>query len=200
MARRPAGERRQEILETLARLLRERRGEPITTAILANAVGVSEAALYRHFPSKAKMYEALLEFIEGSLFSRINRILAEEPAADTRVHHILHLVLAFAEKNPGISSLLQGGALVGETEQLRVRAGQIYDRIETHIRQVLREAEAKSPHGLRAAQTASLCGALIEGRIARFVRTGFQVSPLAGFAEEWDLLRPALFPVAGIRL
>src|SRR3990172_2518038 len=103
MARLRRGERRQLILEVLARMLQECQGEHITTAQLARAVGVSEAALYRHFPSKAKMFEGLLEFIEATIFTRINRILAEESRAEARVQNILFLLLGFADKNPGLA-------------------------------------------------------------------------------------------------
>jgi len=109
MSRPRSGERREEILQVLARMLQELPGEHITTAALAKAVGVSEAALYRHFPSKARMFESLIEFIEESIFSRINRILAEEPDPQARVQQIAILLLGFAEKNPGLARLLQAG-------------------------------------------------------------------------------------------
>ncbi|HWR87643.1 MAG TPA: nucleoid occlusion factor SlmA, partial [Acidiferrobacterales bacterium] len=109
MARPRSGERRAEILQVLARMLQEQAGEHITTAELARAVGVSEAALYRHFPSKAKMFESLIEFIEESVFTRITRILAEEPQWEARLQQIRTLVLGFCDKNPGMARLLQGG-------------------------------------------------------------------------------------------
>ena len=143
MARPRRGERRQLILEVLARMLQESQGERITTAQLARAVGVSEAALYRHFPSKAKMFEGLLEFIEETLFTRINKIIAEESRAEPRVQNILFLLLGFADKNPGMARLLYGDVLVGETERLRKRVAQIFDRIETQLKQILREGEAR---------------------------------------------------------
>src|SRR3990172_11170115 len=121
MARPRRGERRQIILETLAHMLEKNQGERITTAQLARAVGVSEAALYRHFPSKAKMFEGLLEFIEETLFTRINKIIAEESRAEARVPNILFLLLGFADRNPGMARLLYGDVLVGETERLRQR-------------------------------------------------------------------------------
>src|SRR5690606_37808541 len=135
--------RRQQILEALAKMLEDSPGERITTAALAKAVGVSEAARYRHFPSKSKMFEELIEFIEETVFTRINLILVEEPTALNRCENILYLLLTFAERNPGITRLLTGDALTGETEPLRQRIAQFYERLETQLRQVLREAELR---------------------------------------------------------
>ena len=206
MARPRSGERREEILQVLARMLQEQAGEHITTAELARAVGVSEAALYRHFPSKAKMFESLIEFIEESVFTRITRILADEPQWEARLQQILTLVLGFADKNPGMARLLQGGVLTGETERLRVRISQLYDRIETQLRQVLREGETASATSLSRGprldpigeatgaprvsvnDTAQLLLAFLEGRIAQYVRSGFTVSPVAGWEKQWELL------------
>lgn len=192
MARTRPGERRAAILQTLARMLEERHGERITTAELARAVGVSEAALYRHFPSKARMFEALLEFIEESLFTRITRILAEEPDAIRRLHAVLLLVLGFAEKNPGMARILYGDILTGETERLRRRVAQIYDRLETQLRQILREAELRDDQRWPINDVASLLHVQIEGRIARFVRSDFKVGPTAGWEQQWRLLRANL--------
>ena len=163
MARPRRGERRQTILETLAHMLEKNQGEHITTAQLARAVGVSEAALYRHFASKAKMFEGLLEFIEETLFTRINKILAEESRAEARVQSILFLLLGFADKNPGMARLLYGDVLVGETERLRQRVVQIYERIETQLKQILREAEAGENLRVPIADTAALLLAVVEG-------------------------------------
>jgi TetR/AcrR family transcriptional regulator len=188
MARPRSGERREEILQVLARMLQEQAGEHITTAELARAVGVSEAALYRHFPSKAKMFESLIEFIEESVFTRITRILAEEPQWEARLQQILTLVLGFADKNPGMARLLQGGVLTGETERLRVRISQLYDRIETQLRQVLREGEATGAPRVSVNDTAQLLLAFLEGRIAQYVRSGFTASPVEGWEKQWELL------------
>ncbi len=188
MARPRSGERREEILQVLARMLQEQAGEHITTAELARAVGVSEAALYRHFPSKAKMFESLIEFIEESVFTRITRIIAEEPQWEARLQQILTLVLGFADKNPGMARLLQGGVLTGETERLRVRISQFYDRIETQLRQVLREAEVAGGPRLAVNETAQILLAFLEGRIAQYVRSGFTVSPTEGWEKQWELL------------
>lgn len=188
MARPRSGERREEILQVLARMLQEQAGEHITTAELARAVGVSEAALYRHFPSKAKMFESLIEFIEESVFTRITRILADEPREEARLQQILALVLGFADKNPGMARLLQGGVLTGETERLRARISQFYDRIETQFRQILREGEAPGSTRLSVNETAQLLLAFLEGRIAQFVRSGFTASPVNGWEKQWELL------------
>ncbi len=188
MARPRSGERREEILQVLARMLQEQAGEHITTAELARADGESQAALYRHFPSKAKMFESLIEFIEDSVFTRITRILAEEPQWEARLQQILTLVLGFADKNPGMARLLQGGVLTGETERLRVRISQFYDRIETQLRQILREAEATGGPRVSVNDNAQLLLAFLEGRIAQYVRSGFKASPVDGWEKQWELL------------
>ena len=188
MARPRSGERRAEILQVLARMLQEQAGEHITTAELARAVGVSEAALYRHFSSKAKMFESLIEFIEESVFSRITRILAEEPQWEARLQQVLALLLGFADKNPGMARLLQGGVLTGETERLRVRIAQFYDRIETQLRQILREGETTGGPRLAVNDTAQLLMAFVEGRIGHCVRSGFTASPVEGWEKQWELL------------
>ncbi len=193
MARPRRGERRQTILETLAHMLEKNQGEHITTAQLARAVGVSEAALYRHFASKAKMFEGLLEFIEETLFTRINKIIAEESRAEARVQSILFLLLGFADKNPGMARLLYGDVLVGETERLRQRVVQIYERIETQLKQILREGEVGENLRVPIADTAALLLAVVEGSITRYVRSEFQSSPVAGWERQWDLLRKSIF-------
>lgn len=193
MARARPGERREIILHTLARMLEERHGERITTAELARAVGVSEAALYRHFPSKARMFEGLIDFIEESLFSRITRILAEESDTRARVQAITFLVLGFAGKNPGMARILYGDILLGETERLRRRVAQIYDRLETQLKQVLREGELREGRKFAIGDTASLLLALVEGRIAHFARSDFKFQPAAGWEQHWDLLSRSLF-------
>ena len=132
--------RKDQILQSLAAMLEATPGGRITTAALAKEVGVSEAALYRHFPSKAKMFEGLIEFIEDSLFSRISLITKEEPTALAQCQQILTLLLGFAEKNPGITRILTGDAITGETDRLRLRVIQLFDRLETQLKQILREA------------------------------------------------------------
>ncbi len=139
----PTTHRREQILQALALMLEEDSGKRITIAALARQVGVSEAALYRHFPSKARMYEDLIAFIEETLFERITRILDDTPHAVPRCAQILTLLLAFAEKNPGLSRLLGGDVLTGETARLRLRIHQLFERLETQLKQVLREAELR---------------------------------------------------------
>lgn len=186
--------RRQQILEVLATELERTPGERITTAGLARAVGVSEAALYRHFPSKARMFEGLIEFIEESIFGLINRILEDQKSALRRSEHIMILVLGFAAKNAGITRLLAGDVLVGETERLRSRIDQFYDRLETQFKQVLREGEMNgelSPD-LPVGPTANLMLAIIEGRLNQYVRSGFRRPPHEMWEDEWGLLEELL--------
>lgn len=182
--------RRQQILEVLASELEKSPGERITTAGLARAVGVSEAALYRHFPSKARMFEGLIEFIEESIFGLINRILEDQKSALTRSEHIMALVLGFAGKNAGITRLLAGDVLVGETERLRSRIDQFYDRLETQLKQVLREGEMNGelPPDLPVGPAANLLLAVVEGRINQYVRSGFRRPPLEMWEDQWSLL------------
>ncbi|MEM9254405.1 MAG: nucleoid occlusion factor SlmA [Pseudomonadota bacterium] len=188
-------QRRQEILEALAQMLEANPGDRITTAGLAKQVGVSEAALYRHFPSKSKMFEGLIEFIEETLFSRINMILAEEQNALRRCEKMLMLLLAFAERNPGITRILTGDALAGETDRLHKRVAQLFDRFETQLKQVIRDAEMRE--GLRPVislpAAANLLMAAAEGRISQYVRSGFQRLPTAGWPEQWQQLSSGFF-------
>ncbi|HUH36444.1 MAG TPA: nucleoid occlusion factor SlmA [Spongiibacteraceae bacterium] len=187
--------RRQQILEALAHMLEASPGERITTAGLAKVVGVSEAALYRHFPSKSKMFEGLIEFIEETVFSRVSLILSEEPLAAARCEKILGLLLAFAERNPGITRILTGDALAGETERLRARVAQFYDRLETQLRQILRDAEFSESirTTVPAGVAANLLLAAAEGRISQFVRSEFKRRPTENWQDQWPLLLDGLF-------
>lgn len=139
----PKVSRRDQILQSLAEMLEQTPGGRITTSGLAKHVGVSEAALYRHFPSKAKMFEGLIEFIEETIFSRISLILKEEGRAETRCRQVLNLLLTFSERNPGITRILTGDPLSGETDRLRLRVAQLFERLETQLKQLLREAELR---------------------------------------------------------
>ncbi|HKJ75806.1 MAG TPA: nucleoid occlusion factor SlmA [Gammaproteobacteria bacterium] len=186
--------RRQQILEALVRELETSPGQRITTAGLARAVGVSEAALYRHFPSKAKMFEALIEFVEESIFGLVNRILEDQNSAQSRCGKILEVLLGFSERNPGISRILVGDALTGENERLRARVGQFFDRLETQLKQVLREgALSGEVEGDGAAATANLLLAVAEGRMNQFVRSGFRRSPTESWTEQWEVLARGVF-------
>ena len=188
-------QRRQQILEALAQMLEANPGSRITTAGLARQVGVSEAALYRHFPSKTKMFEGLIEFIEDTLFSRISIILTEEQTAAKRCEKMLMLLLVFTERNPGLTRILTGDALAGETERLHQRVAQLFDRFETQLKQVIREAEIRE--GLRPSiplpAAANLLMATAEGRISQYVRSGFQRAPTSEWAKQWELLIGGFF-------
>lgn len=182
--------RKDQILQALARMLETAPGQRITTAALAREVGVSEAALYRHFPSKARMFEGLIKFIEETLFARITRIINEEESAEIRCQNILLLLLTFCDKNPGMTRLLTGDALAGETERLRERIAQFFSRLEAQLKQVLREAQIREnlKTTISPAILANLLLASGEGRLAQFVRSEFKVSPLDNWEEQWDFL------------
>ncbi len=199
--RQARGERRRQILEALASELETRPGSRITTARLAEVLEVSEAALYRHFPSKARMFESLIEFAEESVFGLVNRVLTEETSARERCARILTIVLTFSSRNPGITRVLLGDALVGENERLQARVVQFFDRLETQLRQVLREAEARgdpAAPGRVAGPAASLLLALAEGRMIQFVQSQFRRDPLEGWDAQWPLLCDGVF--ASVRM
>ena len=187
--------RKQQILESLAHELEKSPGERITTAGLAKAVGVSEAALYRHFASKAKMFEALIAFAEESVFSRVNRIIEEEKSTPARCAKLLYLALMFADKNPGITRVLLGDALVGETERLQTRVDQFFSRLESQFKQILREAEIRD--GIMLAlpldSACTLIVSVIEGRMHQYLRTHFKRSPVLQWEEHWQVLQQGLF-------
>jgi TetR/AcrR family transcriptional regulator len=186
--------RRQAILEALARELEENPGERITTAQLAKGLGVSEAALYRHFPSKARMFEGLIEFAEETIFGLVARILEDDKNAISRCEKMITLLLGFSAKNPGISSILVGTALTGETERLRQRVNQFFERLETQFRQILRERELTllQAGGRPVNETANLLLTVVEGHIQQFVRSGYRQSPLMGWDKQWPLLATVL--------
>lgn len=187
--------RAQQILEVLAQELETNPGSRITTAALAKAVGVSEAALYRHFASKAKMFEGLIDFTEESVFSLINRIMEQEQDVATRCERIIQLVLGFAERNPGITRILLGDALIGENERLRTRVAKFFERIETQLKQILREANLsgdKRP-AIPIDAGANQIMALIEGRMNQYARSNFTYKPTAHINEQWAALEVGLF-------
>jgi TetR/AcrR family transcriptional regulator len=187
------GSRAQEILQTLARMLETSKGR-ITTASLAAELGISEAALYRHFPSKTRMYESLIDFIEETIFGRVRGIVNDEPDAINQCHRILSLVIAFCHKNPGITRILNGDALAIENERLHQRVAQFFDRLESQIKQALREAEVQD--GLELCVPVSVAANLmvvsVEGKISQFVRSNFQISPNQHWAEQWSLVSAAI--------
>jgi len=186
--------RRQQILEALARELEASPGERITTAGLAKAVGVSEAALYRHFPSKAKMFEGLIEFIEESVFGLINRILHEDKDMYIRLEKTLALLLGFAEKNAGMTRILTGDVLTGETERLRARIAKFYERVETQLKQILREGEMNGEFqaSIAIASQANFLLAFVEGKFVQYVNSGFAQKPLSGWSDQWSLVQQSL--------
>ncbi|EIN6339508.1 nucleoid occlusion factor SlmA [Vibrio parahaemolyticus] len=183
--------RREEILQALAQMLESAEGASrITTAKLAKQVGVSEAALYRHFPSKARMFEGLIEFIEEALMTRINRILDDEKDTLERIRMVIHLILAFSERNPGLTRILSGHALMFENERLRERINQLFERIETQLRQILRERKIREGKSFPVEErilAAQILGQ-VEGSLNRFVRSDFKYQPTANFDEYWALL------------
>lgn len=186
--------RRDQILQALASMLESNLGERITTASLAAHIGVSEAALYRHFPSKAKMFEGLIGFIDEAIFTRINLIMGDIQQADKRCETIMYLVLGFAEKNPGLSRLLSGDALVGETARLRDHMQRFFNRIETQFKQILKEAElneAKVPTQTTSS-AANLLTVYLEGKVRQYVRSEFKLKPTDYWQEQWQMLSPTL--------
>lgn len=189
------GERKQQILETLTQMLEQTPTNKITTAQLAARVGVSEAALYRHFPSKAKMYEALIEFSEETLFSRISGIYQEPFPVDEKCYRILAVALTFTERNPGICRLLAGDALAGEIPRLGQRVHQLFERLETQLKQLLREAEyrEKIATSVTGNEAANLLVAIIEGKIRQFIRSGFNRRPMEQWQSQWQPIRDSLF-------
>ena len=189
------GQRKEEILQTLARLLEDRSGAPITTARLAAEVGVSEAALYRHFPSKAKMFDALVDYIEEAIFPRVSLILKNEQDGIARCRRIAELILVFAATNPGLTRILSGHALIGENDRLLSRVNHILGRLESQFKQVIREAEAVE--GLRTRDTlgvaVGILTAFIDGKLMRYVRSHFSHKPDAEWPVEWPILERAMF-------
>lgn len=189
MATKP-GERKLQILQTLAEMLQNPKGEKITTAALAARLDVSEAALYRHFASKAQMFEGLIEFIESSLFSVINAIQAEQQSGIKQVELIMALLLGFAQKNRGLTRVLIGDSLVNEDDRLQTRINQLIDRCEAALKQALRIAvtdnELLAPDDIGS--TANMLMCYIVGRWNQFAKSGFVRDPMAHWALQWSML------------
>lgn len=184
------GERKLQILQTLAAMLQDPAGEKITTAALAERLQVSEAALYRHFASKAQMYEGLIEFIEQTVFSLVNKIATEETSGRRQVEAMLPVLLGFAAKNPGMTRVLIGDALVHEHERLQVRINQLHDRLEAQIKQSLRFAvtQGELPEGRDVAAQANLILAFVVGRWHQFAKSRFKRVPTEGLDVQTALL------------
>jgi TetR/AcrR family transcriptional regulator len=178
------GERRTQILQSLAAMLEEPGSARITTAQLAARLDVSEAALYRHFASKAQMYEGLIEFVEATLFGLINRIAEHEPSGVNQLRATVDLLLGFAEKNRGMTRVLIGDALVTEDDRLKVRVNQLHDRLEASLRQSCRVAQAQGelPPRPDAESRANALLALVVGRWHQFAKSDFKRLP----SEFWD--------------
>ncbi|MFP4614400.1 MAG: nucleoid occlusion factor SlmA [Thiohalorhabdus sp.] len=189
------GQRREEILQALARMLENNTDGRVTTAALAQEVGVSEAALYRHFGSKSQMFEALIEFIEESLFSRVNRIVEAEEDPREQCESILRLWLGFAGKNPGLARLMLGEAIQGESDNLRSRVNQLLERLETQLKHVLKRArlESQLSGDTDALAAANLLVAVVHGRINQYSRSNFKVDPTHQWSAQWAILEGGLF-------
>jgi TetR/AcrR family transcriptional regulator len=184
------GERRLQILQTLAEMLENPKGEKITTAALAAKLECSEAALYRHFASKAQMFEGLIEFIETSLLGVINQISAEESQGLQQVEHILALLLNFAQRNRGMTKVLTGDALVNENERLQARINQLLDKIEAALKQALRVAATQEQLSADAdfGGLANILLCYIIGRWQQYAKSGFTREPLTNWAQQWPML------------
>jgi TetR/AcrR family transcriptional regulator len=178
--RRPKpGERRLQILQAIAAMLQEGPSEKVTTAALAARLSLSEAALYRHFASKAQMYEGLLDFVEETIFGLINQIEAQPAKARAKARDIVVMLLNFAEKNPGMTRVLIGDAIVNEDSRLQARVNQLIDRVEASLRQCLRLHGAEDGAGAEqdAAARAHVVMSYVQGVWLQFAKSGFRKSP-----------------------
>src|SRR5512140_2456190 len=184
---RKPGARKLQILQTLAAMLEAPAPEKITTAALAGRLDVSEAALYRHFASKAQMFEGLIEFIEETLFSLINKITSEEQSGLKQIEAIIALLLGFAQKNRGMTRVLIGDALVHENARLQLRINQLHDRVEATLKQALRFAASQNelPALPDPAARANLIMGFVTGRWHQFAKSGFKRDPLQYWNEQW---------------
>ena len=178
------GERRLEILKALAQMLEQPKWERITTAALAATLDVSEAALYRHFASKAQMFEGLIEFIENSVFTLANRIAQDEPDGARQADKLVEMLLAFAEKNPGMVRVMTGDALVGEHERLQARMNQFFDRFEASLKQALRAGAGSTGAGGDVAAQAGALTRYAIGCLHQFAKSGFAKKPVESYAAQ----------------
>jgi TetR/AcrR family transcriptional regulator len=184
------GERKLQILQTLAGMLENPKAEKITTAALAARLDCSEAALYRHFASKAQMFEGLIEFVESSLFSVINQISAEEAQGLQQVEHILALLLNFAQRNRGMTKVLTGDALTNENERLQLRINHLLDKIEAALKQALRVAATQEQISASAdfGALANVLLCYVIGRWQQYAKSGFTREPMAQWPQQWPML------------
>ncbi len=183
-----ASDRKQQILETLAKMLEQPKREKITTASLAAKLDVSEAALYRHFANKAQMFEGLIEFIEISVFGVINKITTDEKDGAKQVQLIVTMLLKFAEKNPGMTRVLIGDALVNEEEHLQTRINQLYDRLEASLKQSLKIAVAGTGKKIMPEAQANLLICYVIGRWHQYAKSGFKRKPSELVQQQLALL------------
>jgi TetR/AcrR family transcriptional regulator len=192
MASTKPGQRKLQILQALAAMLEHPKGEKITTAALAAKLTVSEAALYRHFASKAQMFEGLIEFIESSVFGVINQITEHEEQGLAQAHAMLQMLLSFAANNPGMTRVLIGDALVGEDERLQLRMNGFYDKVELAFKSALRVAVSQG-HGREedVAARAALLVSYVVGRWHRYAKSGFKQHPAENSALQLSLLLAA---------
>ncbi|TSA19874.1 MAG: nucleoid occlusion factor SlmA [Betaproteobacteria bacterium] len=192
------GERRTQILHALAEMLEQPEAEKITTAALAARLQCSEAALYRHFASKARMYEGLIEFIETTLFSLVTRISTEERHGLIQARSIVQILLGFAERNHGMTRVLTGEVLLHENARLAARMNQLFDRLEVSLKQALRIAISQDslPTSVDAAAAANLLLAWVQGRWQQFTRSGFKQSPLTAWEMQWQIIGRGLIQPA----
>ena len=184
------GDRKGQILQTLAEMLENPAGEKVTTAALAARLKVSEAALYRHFKGKAEMFDGLIEFIEQTLFALINKITGEEKSGVRQLEAMLGIMLAFAQKNRGMTRVLVGDALVNEDERLQTRISQLHDRLEAALKQALRfgVSQQEIAQEVDIAAHANLIMSFVAGRWHQFAKSGFKRDPLELWAKQWRLL------------
>ncbi len=180
--------RKQQILETLANMLEQPKREKITTASLAAKLDLSEAALYRHFASKAQMFEGLIDFIELSIFGLINKITTDEKDGAKQVQLIVTMLLKFAEKNPGMTRVLIGDALVNEEEHLQTRINQLYDRLEVSLKQSLKITVAESGKKIMPEAQANLLVCYVIGRWHQYAKSGFKRNPTNLAQQQLTLL------------
>ena len=192
MATKP-GERKLQILQTLAQMLEKPSAEKITTAALAAKLDVSEAALYRHFASKAQMFEGLIAFIEETIFGLVNKTMAEQSSGLAQIEAVLVMLLGFAKKNPGMTRVLIGDALVHENDRLQARINQLHDRLEATLKQSLRFAATQQeiPENIDTASHANLLLSYVVGRWHQFAKSGFKRDPTEFWPEQWKQLVPA---------
>ena len=184
------GDRKHQILQTLAQMLENPAGEKVTTAALAARLSVSEAALYRHFRGKAEMFEGLIEFIEQTLFALINKITGEEKSGLRQLEAIMGVMLAFAQKNRGMTRVLVGEALVNEDDRLQTRINQLHDRLEAALKQALRfgVSQQEIAQEVDIAAQANLLMSYVTGRWHQFAKSGFKRDPVELWPKQWRQL------------